>query len=516
MSEISPVDLSLVIINGGLFAKVGKTLLAVILGAVLLQLLQIVYNIWLHPLSKFPGPRLRSGIHLINYLDEIYGTQVANTKLLHDKYGPVVRISPDSLSFSTAQAWKDIYQVKPGEPEIQKDMNFFTQNTNKTPSILVSNTADHARIRKLVINGFSDSALRSQEPTMTHYIRILIDQLKRKVDGPEKGKVDIMSWYIFATFDTIGDLCFNETFQALETGTYHPWMKTVLAGIKNGRWIRLQHAYPFLTWMTRTYKFLTSGQSHLNIAREQHLKYTAQKTQKRLADTKPRDDIVTPIVKKNGPKGMSEAEIGQSLVLLTTAGSEPTAAGLSGATYHLLNNPDKLARLVREVRESFSDAEQINNAATQKLPYLHAVIEESLRLYPPVPSRFPRRTEIDGLVIDGHVVPKNTSVGVAQWATYQSTDNFANPTEFVPERWLDDAPEPYKDDVKASLQPFSMGPRNCIGKNFAYLQIRQILSRLLWHFDVELCAESENWAAQQAHLLWDMKPLYVKLSHRRA
>jgi hypothetical protein len=128
---------------------------------------------------------------------------------------------------------------------------------------------------------------------MTHYIRILFEQLKRKADKQEK--LDIMSWYIFTTFDTIGDLCFNETFQALETGEYHAWMKTVLAGIKNGRWIRLQHAYPVMTWLTRAIKLMTSGQTHLNSAREEHLRYTARKTQQRLADSQPRDDIVTPV-----------------------------------------------------------------------------------------------------------------------------------------------------------------------------------------------------------------------------
>ena len=57
-----------------------------------------------------------------------------------------------------------------------------------------------------------------------------------------------------------------------------------------------------------------------------------------------------------------------------------------------------------------------------------------------------------------------TGVGVHQWATYQSTTNFANPETFAPERWLDDPPEVYKNDNKAAMQPFSTGPRNCIGK----------------------------------------------------
>ncbi|KAI9679680.1 MAG: hypothetical protein M1822_007286 [Bathelium mastoideum] len=394
-------------------ANIGKLILLSISTYVVFALLRVVYNIWLHPLSRFPGPKLRSGTPLINLLDEIKGTQVENTKLLHGKYGPVVRISPDSLSFNTAQAWRDIYQVKPGENEIQKDMHFFTQNTNKTPSILVSNTEDHARIRKLVINGFSDSALRAQEPTMTHYIKILMSKLKHQVDGPAKGKVDLVSWYIFTTFDTIGDLCFNETFDALDTGSYHPWMRNVLAGIKNGRFVRLQRAYPFFTFFVQMYRLLQGSGANLNTAREEHLRYTAQMTRQRLTATNlERDDIVTPIMKRNGPNGMTDAEIGQTLVLLTTAGSEPTAAALSGITYHLASKPDKLARLTREVREAFDDPDKINNAAAQKLPYLRATIEEGLRLYPPVPSRFPRRTEVDGIVIDGYTIPKNVSTSL--------------------------------------------------------------------------------------------------------
>lgn len=86
-----------------------------------------------------------------------------------------------------------------------------------------------------------------------------------------------------------------------------------------------------------------------------------------------------------------------------------------------------------------------------------------------------------------------------------------------------------------------MGPRNCLGKkyvlvgslslflslssitnanatgesSFAYLQIRVILCKLLWHFDLELAPQSAKWNEQNAHLLWEMKPLMVKLSHRK-
>lgn len=104
---------------------------------------------------------------------------------------------------------------------------------------------------------------------------------------------------------------------------------------------------------------------------------------------------------------MSRPEIAQTLILLVTAGSEPTAAGLSGATFNLLRNQAALACLQAEVRNAFSSADEITNHSAQQLPYLRAVIEEALRLYPPVPSRFPRRTGKGGAVIDGHFVPEN-------------------------------------------------------------------------------------------------------------
>ena len=161
----------------------------------------------------------------------------------------------------------------------------------------VSNCQDHARIRKLVIHAFSDSALRNQEPLMVSYIDLLMKQLKKRVDGPEDGLVDLMSWYIFTTFDTIGDLCFSEPFNALQTGKYDPWMVSVLNGIKNGRFVRMQRRYPVLAGIVRLLKWISSGSAMVNVSREKHMQITQEKTQRRLDESTPRKDIVTPVSK---------------------------------------------------------------------------------------------------------------------------------------------------------------------------------------------------------------------------
>ena len=95
-------------------------------------------------------------------------------------------------------------------------------------------------------------------------------------------------------------------------------------------------------------------------------------------------------------------------------------------------------------------------------------------------------------------------------AAYHSTQNFRDPSQFVPERFLGD--EKYKDDQIAVLQPFSYGPRNCIGKNLAYFEMRLILARTIWNFDLELMPESANWADQKVFVLWLKSPLFVKMS----
>ena len=107
---------------------------------------------------------------------------------------------------------------------------------------------------------------------------------------------------------------------------------------------------------------------------------------------------------------MTRDEIKATSGILVIAGSETTATLLSGATFLLLKNPSSLAKAVNEVRNSFVHASDITfTSVTAQLPYLNACLEESLRLYPPVPTVLPRRTAPDGDIINGHFVPPDVS-----------------------------------------------------------------------------------------------------------
>ena len=104
---------------------------------------------------------------------------------------------------------------------------------------------------------------------------------------------------------------------------------------------------------------------------------------------------------------MSRSELMETSGILIIAGSETTATLLSGATYYLLTNPHTYERAKAEVRAAFHSEESMTLTSTSQLPYLHAVIEESLRMYPPVPTNLPRRVGSGGDDIAGVRVPAN-------------------------------------------------------------------------------------------------------------
>lgn len=148
--------------------------------------------------------------------------------------------------------------------------------------------------------------------------------------------------------------------------------------------------------------------------------------------------------------------------LLIIAGSETTATLLSGAMFLLLTHPEALAKLTDEVRSSFSSDGEITLLSVGNLSYMLACLNESLRQYPPVASGLPRLSPKGGALVDGRFVAEGTQVAVWQWAISHNPDHWTKPMEFHPERFLGD-PE-FKDDKLDAMQPFSVGPRNCIGR----------------------------------------------------
>lgn len=160
------------------------------------QFLQAVRLVYFHPLSHFPGPKFWIAFPIIRHLYQCHGTFDQKLTKFHSRYGDVVRFSDNSLSFNTAQAWKDIYGYGHGHNQWPKH-SFAPPGA--PPSILFSNDKDHARFRRALGYAFSEGALRQQEDLIKGYVNLLIKGLREEADAGNS--VDATMYYNLATFD---------------------------------------------------------------------------------------------------------------------------------------------------------------------------------------------------------------------------------------------------------------------------------------------------------------------------
>ncbi|KAL1961979.1 hypothetical protein VTN77DRAFT_714 [Rasamsonia byssochlamydoides] len=484
------------------------------LGAIGLSLAYIagvvIYRLCLSPLRKFPGPKIAAVTRLPHMWHTMNGDIVRWIHDLHTKYGDVVRVAPDELSYATGEGWKDIYgHAVLGKKATHKDLRFYGPGLMAdTPDIIRADDADHSRFRRNFSHAFSDRALKEQEQLIRQYVDLLVSKLHDITRKNPQAKVEMVRMYNFTTFDIMGDLTFGEPLGLLEGSEYNQWVAKVFASIKANALLRIIRYFPWLAALS-----IVFVPRSLRQKREAHIQYCIERVDRRLAKEKARPDIWGLVLNQTEEKRLSTKEMYANSQTFMIAGTETTATLLSGLTYQLLINPSKLEKLTREVRGAFSADEEITISGLARLEFLHACIEEGLRMYPPVPVGMPRVVPAEGKVICGEMVPGKTAVSVNQWATYRNPKNFKHPNTFIPERWTND-PE-FATDQKAALQPFSTGPRNCLGKNLAYHEMRLILAKVLWHFDLSLCEESVNWTDQKIFTIWEKNPLMVRLTPRR-
>lgn len=496
--------------------------------AIAYPFLLVIYNIYFHPLRKFPGPFWNKISVLPKHYWGTRGELIYQVKAWHDEYGPVIRIAPGELAFKDGRAWKDIYgrRTAEGRYELPRDENFYNP-LERPPSLLNSGRVEHDALRKVMSPAFSDKAIRSQEKHIGQYVDMLIDNLSTHCQTKPNTPVNMKDWMAFCTFDVIGNLAFGSDFDCLRTGTYHPWIKTVIATMREFAFMNFLvaiGAFPI-------FKFLIF---HIGLGLgtfQVQEKLTKEKTKERLEMGSARDDFMDDLIKS----GMSMAQLIENSSLLILAGSETSATLLTGAIYLLAMNPEAYKKWKDEVRRTFKDESEITLVSINKLDYMLAVLKESLRMYPPVAGSLPRMSPRGGTTIAGHFVPEGTSVGIWQWAVNYDESYFADAHKFDPDRCLhraniiknteDGSEDPdtktvtgeisakYANDRLDVLNPFLVGPRNCLGQNLAYAEMRLILARIAFRFDIELCEDSRDWMDNQKNfVLWDKPDMFVKLT----
>ncbi len=273
-------------------------------------------------------------------------------------------------------------------------------------------------------------------------------------------------------------------------GRFHEWVSMIYETVKAGAYEQATRRFASAGSLTQTL-LLKLIPAKKRWYRSEHLRRSREKCYQRLENGNSNHrDFIWYILKQKDKHDLKQDEVVVNSALFIVAGSETTANLLSGLFARLIWNPDKYQKLKDEIRSSFTDESQMTNDNLMKLPYMNACIEEGLRIHPPVPTGLLRTVPKDGDTIDGMWVPGGTSVAVSSWAAAHNPKNFQDCDSFVPDRWLSDA---YDQDNKKGMQPFSLGPRGCIGKHLSYMEMRLILGRLLWNFDVVSTDGAWQW-----------------------
>ncbi|KAK3159659.1 hypothetical protein QOZ80_1BG0049490 [Eleusine coracana subsp. coracana] len=181
-------------------------------------------------------------------------------------------------------------------------------------------------------------------------------------------------------------------------------------------------------------------------------------------------------------------EIKAIILDMFAAGTDTVTTAMEWAMAELVTHPRAMRRIQHEIRQAAVGEKHIDD----KLPYLNAVIKETLRLHPPIPLLVPRQTLEDTELL-GYRVPAGTRVVVNAWAIGRDTATWGRDAdEFVPERFLDAEVEVDYRGQSFELIPFGAGRRGCPGVGFAEQTVHTGLATLLYHFDWEPAAASAS------------------------
>ncbi|KAI9878967.1 MAG: Cytochrome P450 monooxygenase orf9 [Pleopsidium flavum] len=425
----------------------------------------------------------------------------------HQRYGPVFRVSPNELSFASVGSWKDIYGHPPSGKATHVKSEFYEMYGSGYKSLCIGserNPKKHSAMKKNLSAAFSTRALLEQESIIDGCVDAFVEKIANAKDSRGKG-LNMTKWYEMISFDILGEMAFGESFRGVENEKPHFWSELILSHLFFITVLDNLRRYPL---------FVSIGKLILPFAttavRDKHSGYTRNQVEKRLNMVSARKDFLSNLIGKVAIGEVDQEELTAHVSTLVIAGGETTSTFLGAVTYHLLKSPKAYDKLQREIRGTFQTYEDINASAAQQLPYLQAVIAEGLRIYPPGSQGFPRLSP--GAFVDGFWVPEGSEIYTSAWTVTHDPQYFHDPLSFKPERWID----PGCTDVKEASQPFSLGPRGCLGRNFAFVEMNLLLAKMHWRLDLKLANKGLDWEGEShMHVMWWKPELYVRILPRQ-
>ncbi|KAL4998500.1 cytochrome P450 [Aspergillus recurvatus] len=456
------------------------------------------YRLFLHPLSRFPGPVFAAlTVWYEFYYDGIQrGRYTFEIQRMHEKYGPVVRISPNELHVNEPSFIEELYA---GSGKKRDKYTYFTRQFGIPDSVFGTPGHDLHRLRRGALNRFfSKASVTKLEPIIDSAIGKLCTQLESFSGSQRPVKMNMA--FSCMTTDVVTEYAFAKSYNFLDSPTFEPnFHRAIVAGSDMGPWIK---QFPFLmTLMNVLPKWILTRinpEAAVYVQFQEDIRRQIREVRSQIDQGKSNEKTRTifhELLTGDLPEQEKRIErLWQEGQIVVGAGTETTAWALSATLFYLLDNPRTMRRLREELERAIPDAaDRVTWKQLEQLPYLSAVICEGLRLSYGVSTRLQRINPLGPLRVrsrdanDGpggkgrwveYEIPKGTPVGMTATLIHTNPELFPDPHDFKPERWLDGAGKRHH-ALDAYLLSFSRGSRQCIGINLAYAELYMGLGLLI-------------------------------------
>ncbi|KAI3008928.1 hypothetical protein CBS147346_2363 [Aspergillus niger] len=440
----------------------------------------VVYRLFFHRLRNVPGPiAARVSRHYAAYHTVKDAQMHYTVQRLHQQYGDVVRIGPREVSVCRASAIRAIY----GPPSRCIKGPWYDQVTNendKKPLFTIRDLRVHSKRRRQWDQ--AAKGINHYHNALQEQSRILIEKIREHQGRP----MDVANWINCYTFDVMGHIVLGAELGMLKTGKKIPELQVIDEG---QRYIAVAGTMP---WFPPLMLGIPGLSAILNPFRHHCHKLFDAKRAAMTRGSEPKDIISWLIqAQDNGDPGAppTDQAIKDDAWFIIAAGSDTTASALINAVYYLATHAGAQAQLQREIDERLPEGiEGLSYENVKDLPYLTAVINETLRLKPSVLDGLVRVTPPQGLKVDEDLhLPGDVVVSVPTFAIQRDGRYWEDADQFRPERWA-----LIENPTSMPFIPFSRGSYDCVGKSIAWMEMRMALAMLVGEYHIQLADEEQR------------------------
>uniref|UniRef100_G3NPI8 Cholesterol 24-hydroxylase n=1 Tax=Gasterosteus aculeatus aculeatus TaxID=481459 RepID=G3NPI8_GASAC len=436
--------------------------------------------------DHIPGPPRDSFLfgHSATYARAMRDGDIIHDRFLEwaEKYGPVCRqnfLHYVVILVSCPEGTKEILMSQKYPKDrffYRKIFNLFGQRFLGNGLVTAQDHEQWYKQRRIMDPAFSSLYLRGLIGTFNERVERLMSKLSDVADNQtEAGMLQLVN---FLTLDVIAKVAFGVDLDLLKDRSRFPKaVQTCLKGMV------FSVRDNFFAYNPKNRSFIEDVREACRLLRTTGAQWIKdRKTAMESGDDVP-NDILTQII-KSAVKEEIMTEEDEELMLdnfmtFFIAGHETTANLLAFCIMELTRLPDVLEKVKKEVDDVIGMKQDITCDDLGKLVYLSQVLKETLRIYPTAPGT--SRDVLQDIVIDGIHIPGGVTCFFSSYVTGRMDKFFKDPLTFDPDRFHPDAPKPY-----FCYYPFALGPRACLGKNFAQMEAKVFMAKLVQRFDFSL------------------------------